>query len=309
MKNKRIRSKSILALLTLALAVGFVGLNNKTNFKVDAAPIEVTTGYQEEVNYAPVYPTNLPEGINLSKLRIWVERRDHYMDGFTYLLRIGSDYYRPSGYHEALQPTNAWFPFYDISISLVNGADVGLSVLNDSNNEIALDIPAQTFVPGDNSKVWVVNYDLGSGAWSYTKGKVIIKIYNTFGAKVLEGYLSCSPSIHNGYAAYELVRDNFIVRSGTDHWNIYGDLGSVNVDDFANVSDYETGTRTANLVDAYTKFLMLEANYDASQGGSPVQYTNNNQTTITIMVVLTIIAVLGISYVGRSSIRKKREMN
>jgi len=34
MKNKRIRSKSILALLTLALAVGFVGLNNKTNFKV-----------------------------------------------------------------------------------------------------------------------------------------------------------------------------------------------------------------------------------------------------------------------------------
>jgi len=42
MKNKRIRSKSILALLTLALAVGFVGLNNKTNFKVDAAPIEVT---------------------------------------------------------------------------------------------------------------------------------------------------------------------------------------------------------------------------------------------------------------------------
>ena len=48
MKNKRIRSKSILALLTLALAVGFVGLNNKTNFKVDAAPIEVTTGYQEE---------------------------------------------------------------------------------------------------------------------------------------------------------------------------------------------------------------------------------------------------------------------
>jgi hypothetical protein len=54
---------------------------------------------------------------------------------------------------------------------------------------------------------------------------------------------------------------------------------------------------------------MLEANYDASQGGSPVQYTNNNQTTITIMVVLTIIAVLGISYVGRSSIRKKREMN
>jgi len=176
MKNKRIRSKSILALLTLALAVGFVGLNNKTNFKVDAAPIEVTTGYQEEVNYAPVYPTNLPEAINLSKLRIWVERRDHYMDGFTYLLRIGSDYYRPSGYHEALQPTNAWFPFYDISISLVNGADVGLSVLNDSNNEIALDIPAQTFVPGDNSKVWVVNYDLGSGAWSYTKGKVIRKI-------------------------------------------------------------------------------------------------------------------------------------
>ncbi|MGI6675091.1 MAG: hypothetical protein ACOX26_01190 [Bacilli bacterium] len=46
MKNKRIRSKSILALLTLALAVGFVGLNNKTNFKVDAAnPAPITLNF------------------------------------------------------------------------------------------------------------------------------------------------------------------------------------------------------------------------------------------------------------------------
>lgn len=299
MKNKRIRSKSILALLTLALAVGFVGLNNKTNFKVDAAPIEVTTSYQEEVNYAPVYPTNLPEGINLSKLRIWVERRDHYMDGFTYLLRIGSDYYRPSGYHEALQPTNAWFPFYDISISLVNGADVGLSVLNDSNNEIALDIPAQTFTAGDNSKLWYVTFT--AGTWAYSKTTVTGKVFNTFFAKVLEGYITCLSSIHNGYGAYNLVNTNFVELDINNNWNMEGLLSDVNINDYMYQMDYSSGFRPLE-VNAYDKYLALQAYYDAANP-APITLNFDSNAQITTLIIIALAGILTLA--GYILLRKR----
>ena len=291
MKNKSIRSKSILALLTLALAVGFVGLNNKTNFKVDAAPIEVTTGYQEEVNYAPVYPTNLPEGINLSKLRIWVERRDHYMDGFTYLLRIGSDYYSPSGYYKSYHylPDHIFFPYFDIDISIVNNAQVGIGII-DSSNKLHVEIPAQTFTAGDNSKLWYVTFT--AGTWAYSKTTVTGRVFNTFFAKVLEGYITCLSSIHNGYGAFNLVDTHFVELDINDDWNMEGLLSDVNINDYMYQMDYSSGFRTLE-VNAYDKYLALKAYYNAANPApKTLNFDSNSQITTLIIIALAGILTL-----------------
>lgn len=251
-----------------------------------------------------VTPIATTEGINTNKLRLWLNRNGHFAtEAHQYFLRVGENRYIPTGHEKALEygEHGAYFAYWDIEIATLKGKEVGFTVVNTAN-EVQKEMPTTTFEEKDNSKLWTILYDEETDVWSIQKGKVVGKVYASFLGKVLEGYLSCLPSVDNGYGAFNLFDENFIERFENGEWNVVGTLGDVTIDDFANVEDYATGARNAS-VNAYVKYQMLERNYNNSLGGAMqtrVVATNNS-----LLIASIVIAVLGISLIAYVSYRKK----
>ena len=171
-------------------------------------------------------------------------------------------------------------------------------------NEVLVSIPAQTFVEGDNSKLWKIN--LSGETWSYEKTVVSEKVYNTFVRKVLEGYLSCSPSVDNGYGAFNLMDNTFIPKidaGGTTIWNMSGTLGGQTLNDYASVEAYETGERTVE-VDAYVKYQMLAANYLANSGGGGASFSLMNSSNNTPLILMFIFSLIGVGFISYLRLKK-----
>ena len=153
-----------------------------------------------------------------------------------------------------------------------------------------------TFEPSDNSKVWYVNKY--NDDWWISKGSVDGNdtVYNTFFAKVLEGYLTCSASADNGYGAFNLVDTNFLPKDG--NWKMDGQLSDVTITDYAYGSDYSsTSQRTLTEVNAFHKYEALETEYNAA---NPVRYTDNskvsNVNTVVVLAAMFTIATLGYAF-------------
>lgn len=257
-------------------------------------------------DWAPeVVKTPTTEGITSSKMRIWINRGAHYAaGGFSYLLHVGDTYYDATGYEKAIVWGDGalYFPFYDVEIAEIVGKQVGLTILNDGTGKVEVEIPAQTFNEGDNNKI-IHPIKSDAGIWSYKSDYQEGRLFNSFAAKVLEGYLTCSASVSNGYGAFPTLDANIIVRpGGVDEWNLEGDLGDINIQDYAALTDYETGNRTVE-IDAYTKYVALQQQYNNSLSGAMqtrVVATNNS-----LLIATIVIAVLGISLIAYVSYRKK----
>jgi hypothetical protein len=263
-----------------------------------------TTAWQNYTEPTPVVRTATTEGVDANKVRIWVNRGGHYEDGFEYLLHVEDTYYAPTGYTQALLD-GAFFVYFDVDQTAVTFNQVGLTVVNNLNVK-QVDIPAQQFVESDNSSLWTVNYDEGTETWSYEKTFVTGRVLNTFLAKVLEGYLSCSPRLSNGYEAFPYIDSAFIPRKlegDTEVWDVEGNLDTVMINDFATEADYATGTRGVE-IDAYTKYAMLQANYNAAHGGGAVALNNVTRSN-PLIISLFFISVVGLSLVIFVSNRKK----
>lgn len=260
--------------------------------------------WQSYNDYVTRTPTT--EGINSSKMRIWLNRVNHYAgDSYEYLLRVGTTRYAPTGYEKALHWNNneggLFFPYYDVNINDFVGKQVGLTVRNSYNGNLEVDIPAQTFVEGDNSKVIEPVYNNG---WSYKKDVLRGRIHNTFVAKVLEGYLTCSASVSNGYGAFSILDQNIIKRSGVDEMNIENNLDQATLVDFANVSNYPSGNRTVT-IDAWTKYQALQMYYENAQS-SKMSLQLVNRTTDSVLTISLVIAILGISALAFYIVYRKK---
>lgn len=255
-------------------------------------------------NYTPlptVSPIALTEGITSSKLRIWLDRNGHYdTTGYTHTLKVGDNYYSPSGYYKSYHylPDHVFFPYFDIDISIVNNAQVGIGII-DSSNKLHVEIPAQTFTAGDNSKLWYVTFT--AGTWAYSKTTVTGKVFNTFFAKVLEGYITCLSSIHNGYGAYNLVNTNFVELDINNDWNMEGLLSDVNINDYMYQMDYSSGFRPLE-VNAYDKYLALQAYYDAANP-APITLNFDSNAQITTLIIIALAGILTLA--GYILLRKR----
>lgn len=256
---------------------------------------------------------NLPEGINANKIRIWVDRNGHYVtSGYKYLLFFNTNNHGYTGIEKAIQlpgGEDVDFLYFDVTTSWIINKQAGIRIINDYD-ELVVDIPAQTFTAGDNSKIWRVN--LVGETWSYEKTVITNKVHNTFVRKVLEGYLTCSNSVNNGYGAFPTMDATFIPKlfneeTGITTWNMIGNLGGQIINDYETIDAYTTGSRTVE-VDAYQKYLALETYYNASGlGGIPFlpMLTKTNSWLVTGLMLI----MLGLSLFSYQALRKKRTQN
>ena len=83
-------------------------------------------------------------------------------------------------------------------------------------------------------------------------------------SKVIEGLQSCSSSVYNGYGIFESIGKNFIHSLNNDgtikeyYGRVNGLLSDCTISDYADIKDYETGTRSVQ-VNAQDKYDMLNA--------------------------------------------------
>lgn len=237
--------------------------------------------------------TATTEGIDSSKVRIWLDRNGHYESGYTWAMKIGATLYQPTGFEKALKLTGSdrFFAFYDMPISVMTG-NIGFSVVN-SFLKVDVEVPAVAYTAGDNNKVWKV--DNPSSVWTLTKGAITERVYNTFFARVLEGYLTCDVSAVNGYMAFGQINTNFLPKIETV-WNLEGDLSGVLIKDFESEANYATGTREATAAtDAYAKYTRMHDRYLAN-GGTLSQFVPMNKTANVGLIAL--IGLLGLTAIA-----------
>lgn len=247
--------------------------------------------------------TATTEGINIDKVRIWLDRSGHFEDGFTWALKVGTTLYQPTGFEKALKLSGSdrFFAFYDMPTSLLSG-NIGFSVVN-SFSKVDVEVPAVAFTTGDNNKVWKVDYV--SETWTLTKGAITERIYNTFFAKVLEGYLTCDSSAVNGYGAFTAFDANFLPRDG-GVWNMEGDLGGVMIKDFETIEAYETGSREAEAsTDAFAKYTLMGQKAGLIPTGgetNPYRTIQKTGSNVGLIIIVTLFALGTLTFIH---LRKK----
>ena len=236
-------------------------------------------------------------GINESKVRIWLDRSDIHTDGFVYVLRAGTSNLAPTGYEKALVNGNKYFAYYDVSLNTLKNKTFDFVVLQ--NGYMVTNTNTVSYVLGDNSKLLRITNEGGLKINKVAIGSEQ-RIYNTFFAKVLEGYLTCSSSTDNGYGAFTAFDANFLPKSGGS-WNLEGNLGDVTINDYLNIEDYTSGPRSTP-TNAYEKYLTMQQKAGA---GSGRQYTNDS-TLDSTTGVLILGAMFALSTAGYIFFRKKK---
>lgn len=281
-------------------------INQTVNLVQEAGKVlydNVDTSWKAFTERSSVTLTATTEGINISKVRIWLDRSGHYEDGFTWALKVGTTLYQPTGFEKALKLSGSdrFFAFYDMPTSLLSG-NIGFSVVN-SFSKVDVEVPAVAFATGDNNKVWKVDYV--SETWTLTKGAITERIYNTFFAKVLEGYLTCDSSAVNGYGAFTAFDNNFLPRA-EGVWNMEGDLGGVMIKDFESIGDYATGTREAVAsTDAYAKYTLMGQKAGLIPTGgetNPYRTIQKTGSNVGLIIIVTLFSLGTLTFIR---LRKK----
>ncbi|MDD3938376.1 MAG: hypothetical protein PHU55_01295 [Bacilli bacterium] len=264
-----------------------------------------TTTWSTYTARSTVTLTATTEGISSSKARIWVDRSGHYENDYTWALKIGSTRYQPTGFEKALkldETNDRWFPYYDLPISVLTG-NISISIVN-SLLKVVVEVPEVAYSAGNNSEIWKVDYV--SEAWSITKGAITQRIYNTFFAKVLEGYLSCSDSEVNGYMAFGSIDENFLPRTGEPEvWNMEGDLAGNLIADYETQANYDSGTREAVVsTDAFAKYEFMRVRYEGSSGAQIDVGYFSNDSYVALIIAIALIGLTSIA--GLYILKKKR---
>ncbi len=221
-----------------------------------------------EYNESMVVISDTTPGINSGKVRIWVDRAGHYEYGYKYLLKVGIKYYQPTAYEKALVmgADGRYFPYYDLSLSELMASTAGtidVVIVNDGA-VIQESFTGTVYATGDNSKLWRIdNQDgISTNPLVFTKSKVQSRIYNTFFAKVLEGYLTCSNSGDNGYVAFGAFYNNLMAYTPANEHDMEGSLSDCTLKDFLSTDDYGTGIRESETsTNAESKLQRMRASY------------------------------------------------
>lgn len=269
----------------VALLAGVFGVASMKTDSIRAeAAIPATAGYAD--------------GIDQSRTRIWLDRGHYNTGDATVVLEIvtGSKY-TPSGYVQALN-SGIWYAYYDVLVSEIT----------------AKDFKFHKYQSADPNALWnsttTLNYTTGDSAYLFkvpatddgqptddtlTKGSVVGRIKNTFLAKVLEGYLTCSTSLDNGYEAFANMKSNFIPLTG-EFWDMEGNLSGINITDYAGTgaSQYSSPRGTGVSVDAQLKYDALRTYYNLAHPGSPIS-RNTSVEPSTNIALITLIGILGMS--------------
>ncbi|MCI2111265.1 MAG: hypothetical protein LKK13_02860 [Bacilli bacterium] len=96
------------------------------------------------------------------------------------------------------------------------------------------------------------------GDWKGISQGVVPSVDAGMAAHALEGLLTCSDSVYNGYGAFAHINNTFI-KDGSGNWKTIGNLSDHTIYDYASVSDYGDPSKKTTQVNAYAKYLALSA--------------------------------------------------
>lgn len=285
-----------------------LGLDSNWHFVVNVdASNQIVSGGWERVASDP---------FTSEILRIWVDR-GNFESGYTLLhywiedgvdVRVG-----PSGYAPVQNDT--WLAYYDVNKDIIgchvqflkfDGACVYETTFN--HNELGED---NVYTSGDNAQIyflWDDGASFGLGSLESTENSVPAANLKP----VFEGYFSCRSDADNGYGNWDQFVSTWIKYTdgdGVEHWRTSGELSYVMLDDFANESDYETGTR-GNEISAWDKYQMMEGLYNqANNQANSLSIVNPNDNTTIIIVVVSVVSALTICGLCFYVIKRRKALN
>lgn len=253
-------------------------------------------------------------------LRIWVDRGlAAHEQGYLMLhyWKDGVDAKTlPVGYTPMTKINEAehWLAYYDVPKADLVGAHMQF-IRHDSTG-----VHAQTFndsreggeenvyAAGDNAEIyylWENGTQFGRG--SLASQESIVPVANL--KLVLEGYFSCAEDMDNGYLNWGKVKSTWITytdEEGAEHWRTAGELSELVLNDFDTEADYATGNRNKK-IDAWTKYQMMEALYNASLPSNLYGVDNGSfDDTAIIIASVTLLSVVSVSAIVFIGMKKRR---
>lgn len=271
---------------------------------------KVTTDYYGPEKFV-VQPQRL-DGIDANHTRIWLARGAFYDLESKPVLEVNNKLYEASDYvaeNDTLPAIEQyWFAYYDVPLLDLIGNEIKFHRLKPDHTEIwNTTANGLVYQEGDSSKLFVIGEWLEGGANpNLSHGLITSRIGASFFAKVLEGYLTCSPSLDNGYGSFAALDTNFLPRDG-EIWNMEGELGNVEITDYSGVGldGYGVPRGVGVQVNAYEKYSALQSMYNANI--SSVAYPSKDKVSHNKLVAVIIIAVAGITILaGLYTYRKGR---
>jgi hypothetical protein len=219
--------------------------------------------FQEDVFY--VTNPGYDGGVDSSRTRLWLYRGHYGTADAIVFLNINDTLYEASDYVHAWEAGNNhhhYLAYYDVSINLITGKSFNFLKIKNDLTTIWNTSSTLTYATGDSS--YLFKLDASSGD-TLTKSTVTQSIRSNFFAKVLEGYLTCSDNLDNGYPAFGSIDNNFLPRDG-EFWDMEGNLDDIDITDYAGkgTSGYTSSRGTGVQVNAYTKYEALNDLYTNS---------------------------------------------
>jgi len=235
-------------------------------------------------------------GIDSSRVRLWVDRGDNYGYPGYAVLNVDDVLIKPSGYVN--KHDGYYYAYYDVVLSSILGKEIKFHKLSDDYATLWNTSATVTYASGDNSALFVI----GNGSTNtLVKGQSVTgSVFNSFVAKVLEGYLTCSSSEDNGHGAFDALDTFLIPGDGLDDLVLVGALADApDIIDYAGVGEtgYADPRGTGVAVDPLQKYLALQdmaSNGDWTRGiilNEPVQ--EQSLESILIIGILSITALAG----------------
>ena len=264
-------------------------------------------------------------------LRIWVDRGSfesgytllHYWNGEDVDVRVGPSGYAPIQDKDLADDKDnpTWLAYYDVNKNIVgchvqfirfDGACVYANTFN--HNEFGEE---NVYTSGDNAQIYFLWEDGEdeNKQYFFSLGSLDSIEYSVPAENlkpVFEGYFSCRSDADNGYGNWDRFVSTWIKYTdgdGVEHWRTAGDLSGVMLDDFANESDYETGTRGKE-ISAWDKYQMMEGLYNqANNQSNSLSIVNPNDNTTTIIIVVSVVSALTICGLCFYVIKRRKALN
>lgn len=207
-----------------------------------------------------------------------------------------------------------WLAYYDVPKADLVGAHMqfirheSTGVWAQTFNDSREGGEANVYAAGDNAEI----YYLWENGTQFARGSLasqesIVPVANL--KLVFEGYFSCAEDMDNGYLNWGKVKSTWITytdEEGAEHWRTAGDLTDLPLNDFDTEADYATGNRNKE-IDAWTKYQMMEALYDANLPSNLYGVDNGSfDDTAIIIASVTLLSVVSVSAIVFIGMKKRR---
>lgn len=287
-----------------------VNVNQAYQFSVIYDSAKVTAGDWENVLSMELYRTKAStEGINSSRMRIWLDRGVYESDGALNCIQYGSsitdanDLIEPSGY---VANDTYFYAYFDVPVSdFVTGTKIRAARVSANRGLIwnkTADLP---WASGYNSEMLFVGNDWTSFSHGIINENTSTKV--EFLKYVLEGYLTCSNSAVNGYNAFLKMDLTFFKKADGSTSRVSGNLNSVIISDFQLKSEY-SGTKGTYTIDGQTKYDRMHAEYLAQTGSAGfIEISNSNGSNNYVLIISISVISLTILSAFYLITRKRKE--